>query len=534
MARKYQTNSYVPKNMYMACQDIVLNFKTILLIVQLILSLFLLSTIMTADSVSGPCESLDGTNLNCGPELRIALVNPTFTSAAYNHTFYDFYKKHNSEIYHGVKVTEDLNLMTSKIPENLTVTPLNGFIHRFKLPEHIRQLLPNASISIITDSMVNDGKIFKKNGDNAYDVIMIFHEEYVTPLEYDNFRRFVSNGGTLMAMSGNAFYAEVDYDSPAQTVTLVKGHGFAFDGHSVKLSVAERWQNESQQWLGSNFYRFALPDYPIRFYNNPFNYTGTENNFVSNRNAQIILNYNSSDTRYPIATYQLGFGKGKVVATGIASENVMRNTEFMKLIDDLLVNHAIPTKFKESVGRDIPLYVSPVNNEKIIPPNDQSGLDFKPWGEDTNHLQIKTIYNGTSGMTIFRIHGNTSNGTAGFASQPLDYKGKDLYVTVGDVLKYGNFSNPSNEYQVSFKFDIKGLKDMYHLVLIHGPFYSEGWHNTTYYQKIASHSTRYFNLQNLLSTVNDTFSSVDRLIVAVARNTVVNPLEFEIRPRIGE
>lgn len=465
---------------------------------------------------------------NCVASLRIALVNPTFTAAAYNHAFYDFYKKHNVEIYRGNKVSSDLNLMTGNIPDNSTVTPLNQFLYNFKLVDHIKRLLPSAIINVITDSEVHNGYIFKKKNVNRYDIIMIFHEEYVTAKEYQNFKRFVLNGGVLMALSGNMFYGEVKYNPGNQTVTLVKGHGFEFDGDSVKLGIAERWQNETQQWLGSNFYRFALADYVIRLYNNPFNYTGIENNFASNPKDKIILNYESSDTRFPIATHELDYGKGKVIATGIGSENVLRNPEFLKFFDDLLVNHAIMPNKRDTTNPIVAPYKQQLTNtvqKSIISKKD---LQFTPWGGNANHMNISSVYNGTTGIQIFRMAGNTSNGTAGFASTMFDHKGKQLSVTIGDVLKYGNFSNPSKEFQVSFNFEITGSHDKYHLVFVHGAFYPEGWHDKTYYQKMRSHSSKLIDLDTILTPFNDTFLSMGKLVIAVAPHTVLNPMEFRI------
>ena len=49
-----------------------------------------------------------------GAGIRIALINPTFTTAAYNHAFYLFYKKYG-ETLPKVNVTSDLKLLSSKV-----------------------------------------------------------------------------------------------------------------------------------------------------------------------------------------------------------------------------------------------------------------------------------------------------------------------------------------------------------------------------------------------------------------------------------
>jgi len=40
-----------------------------------------------------------------------------------------------------------------------------------------------------------------------------------------------------MLLDGNVFYAEVKYDKSNQTVTLVKGHWWAFNGKSAWNSM---------------------------------------------------------------------------------------------------------------------------------------------------------------------------------------------------------------------------------------------------------------------------------------------------------
>jgi hypothetical protein len=83
---------------------------------------------------------------------------------------------------------------------------------------------------------------------DAYDIIILGHQEYVTQKEYDNLKKFVSDGGTMIILDGNVFYAEVKYDIKAQAVTLVQGHWWAFNGKSAWKSVGERWRNEIE-WV---------------------------------------------------------------------------------------------------------------------------------------------------------------------------------------------------------------------------------------------------------------------------------------------
>jgi hypothetical protein len=314
------------------------------------------STYVVLDNSSG--NNFSTTNM----KLNIGFVKPTFTVAAYNHAFYDFYLKYGPIIHKGENLTTDLNLLTSKIPdyEHTFIKGLYSFINSslvrgstITLVDHVKQLLPRSNISIISDPAIDNGSIFNGDGTNKYDILLFGHEEYVTQQEYDNLKRFVANGGTMILIDGNIFYAQVRYDRNNQTVTLVKGHGWAFNGKSAWISILERYENETRQWVGSNYYHGAASmfygDGSLRFSNNPFNYSALEENYISNPKDKIILDYGSSDPRYKIATYELEFGKGKVIGFGIAGERPLqlKNSNFFKFFDEVLLKYAIP-KFAAS------------------------------------------------------------------------------------------------------------------------------------------------------------------------------------------
>ena len=99
----------------------------------------------------------------------------------------------------------------------------------FYLSKNIKSLIPKSNIAFLTDADVDAGNIFTKNK-NKYDILIIGHQEYVTQKEYDNLKQFVTSGGTMIILDGNIFYAEVKYDRTTHTVTLVKGHGWTFNG----------------------------------------------------------------------------------------------------------------------------------------------------------------------------------------------------------------------------------------------------------------------------------------------------------------
>jgi N,N-dimethylformamidase beta subunit-like protein len=276
-----------------------------------------------------------------GKGIDIALVKPTFTAAAYDNAFYIFYSLYD-DVPTGKNVTTDLNLLSSKVTKQTTAATSSAFTMIYLL-NNLRWLSPESNITVLTDANVDSGSIFMKNGSNAYDVLILGHQEYVTQQEYDNLKRFVSDGGTMITMDGNVFYAEVKYDRENKTITLIKGHGWAFNGKSAWKSVGERWANETSQWVGSNYLCYQCV---TRFAYDPFRYTAHEEQYVTNPNDIILLDYNASlpsslrPAKYVVATYELNYQKGKVIALGLYSDDIIANGKFDRYLDSLLLQYA--------------------------------------------------------------------------------------------------------------------------------------------------------------------------------------------------
>jgi hypothetical protein len=284
---------------------------------------------------------------------RIAFIDPTFTTAAYSAGgFYTFYPKYVNTS-RDVNITSDLDFLTTKVPSYVYGSDFAPLI------EHVHKALPNSPISVLGDGDVHLGRIFNKNNnvegndsnqtDNAYDVIFLLHNEYVTQQEYHNLKQFVQNGGTIVFLDGNIFYGEVKFDASTCTITLLKGHGWEFNGKSAWRSVHERWANETTEWVGSNFIYNSLTD-PVTFSNNPFNYTHFEENYVTSPRAKILMDYgftvgpnyssDPNDRFHKVATYEMTYGKGKVIMLGIYSTNLQDNAAFLDFFDRTILPHA--------------------------------------------------------------------------------------------------------------------------------------------------------------------------------------------------
>jgi hypothetical protein len=280
--------------------------------------------------------------------INIALVAPTFTAVAYDdNSFYTFYKLYgNTSV--GTNVTSNISLLSRHITNH---DILRASIVMLKLVDNLKLINPNSHVTILTDADVDNGSLFNdnnNNNNNIYDVAILGHQEYVTQQEYDNMKKFVTNGGTMILLDGNVFYAEVKYNPHTKTESLVKGHWWAFNGKSAWRSIGERWPEETSQWVGSNYLCYRCVS---AFGNDPFEYIPHEEQYISNHNDSILLNYDAEigktkidNNKQPtIASYELNYQKGKVVALGIFSDDVIDNATFNKFFDRLLTKYATNT-----------------------------------------------------------------------------------------------------------------------------------------------------------------------------------------------
>ncbi len=207
--------------------------------------------------------------------------------------------------------------------------------------------MPNASVSFLSDVDIHNGVIFDNNiiNLNKYDVLILGHQEYVTQDEYNYLRQFVANGGILILLYSNSFYAEVTYDPISDSITLVKGHNWEFNGKTAwKSIVLERWIAKTSNWIGSNYANLSN----IAFGNNPFGYFEHEEQFITNPKVNILLDYNvtvpeansSQFDNFRIATYEHDYENGKVIGLGIyPSENLLNNGRFLIFFDSILLKY---------------------------------------------------------------------------------------------------------------------------------------------------------------------------------------------------
>jgi len=352
-----------------------------------VLCLGFISYIITFNNLS--IFGLDkGFTLKDPPPLKLAFLNPTFTYAAYqNNSFYNFYSKYYSLAGPHTNITTDLDLIKDKkVPhapfylyDQLPGHP-PGIPHKYlidRVIDTVTLLAPTSNLTFINDQHVDAGNIFDSNGRNNLDVIFLVHEEYVTQQEYNNLKKFVAQGGTLVFVESNILTVEVNYDRQNDTISLVKGHEFEFDGKVARRSVEERWLNETSQWVGSNF----LPKFDEAYFKDmPFNYTHTEEQYISNPNATVLYDYKIFDPLDPklndtVATYVMKYGKGKVIMTSLFADKLDSDREFFKFFRTILLPRALGSTYKVSLnGSSYDIYDISYNSSgsfvSLDPPGD--------------------------------------------------------------------------------------------------------------------------------------------------------------------
>lgn len=308
---------------------------------------------------------------------RIGFVEPTFTYAAYqNNSFYNFYSKYQ-QIKPGANITSDIYLLKDRpIPPGSYILyndkpgdkPSIQYASYFmNLLERVKEALPEALVDNITDVDVHGGRIFNSaSGSNAYDILFLFHNEYVTQQEYDNLKRFVKAGGVVVFTDANMLYAEVKYESEKNSISLVKGHKWEFDGSVAHHSVYERWQNETRDWVGSNFLYMRTVQADLGFTNLPFTYKHSEEQYVTNRNINILHDYGVYDPKDnsfnpTVATYEKVYGNGKVIMIGLYGHTIAGKEgfgDFLRFFDYFILTHSLDTTVYRSVdqAKEIPVH----------------------------------------------------------------------------------------------------------------------------------------------------------------------------------
>jgi hypothetical protein len=192
---------------------------------------------------------------------------------------------------------------------------------------------------------------YASNQSRRYDVVVVGFSEYVTAKEYSSYERFVATGGKLILVDACNFVAEVNYNSSANTISLVQGHGWNFNGSAAWNGSFNRWTVNNTNWIGSNYGHYYTEGYHVQSAQanttNPESqllqkifgqklfagaYKGHEENYISNSTDSIISywilsNFRSRDL---ITAYSHVYIKGVVVHTGIFGTDILGTNSQMQ------------------------------------------------------------------------------------------------------------------------------------------------------------------------------------------------------------
>lgn len=157
--------------------------------------------------------------------LRIAVIKPTFTAAAYQSGgFYSYFRGICSAkclTIHLVSGHEDHNSRYhNRSPEHaITNNALMNYAGSARSVEVLRTLglQQGNPVHFITDEQLTEHPSIL----NTFDRVVILHNEYVSQAEFDA----ITHHPHVLYLYPNSLYALVSYNSLNQTVTLQKGHG---------------------------------------------------------------------------------------------------------------------------------------------------------------------------------------------------------------------------------------------------------------------------------------------------------------------
>ncbi|HET9807267.1 MAG TPA: N,N-dimethylformamidase beta subunit family domain-containing protein [Nitrososphaeraceae archaeon] len=283
-----------------------------------------------------PDINLDRSQL-LASESTIGFVLPTFTMSAYgNNSFYTFYKKY-AQVQADEIVTSDLDSLTPSLRNSTDSFYSKKAVGLHHLRDYTSSLLPNAHLIYLADQDIHNGFIFGQDGSNLYDILILGHSEYVTQQEYNNYKKFVEDRGTIILFDANIFYTEVEYDSINNKISLVKGHSWSFDGEKAWRDIKERWADDNTEWVGSNY----CGDFcQVTFNNNPFLYNHHEEQYITNPNVKILIDYKAqSQYNFLIAAYELKYGLGKIVSFGIFADDVFMDNNLLSFYQDIILSN---------------------------------------------------------------------------------------------------------------------------------------------------------------------------------------------------
>ena len=283
--------------------------------------------------------------------IRIAVVNPIFTAAAYS-SFYRFFSTCRN-VAEGTFVKQDISLLKAAVDKN-------GWGYTYGLYTFIQSgdarqagIVLGDNTFILTDIEVNNGGLFDSKDARMFDVVILGFTEYVTSREYASYKHFVETGGKLILLTACNFVAEVSYDPTLNQIQLVEGHGWVFNGTAAWKGPFLRWYKENTNWIGSEYELFYTEGYhidgAIANTSNPLgvlmrdrfgshvlsSYHPHEENVITNSTDEVILywlvsNLSPRHRNLTVAAYEHYYRAGTVIHTGVFGTDIIAQSKEMQ------------------------------------------------------------------------------------------------------------------------------------------------------------------------------------------------------------
>jgi hypothetical protein len=399
--------------------------------------------------------------------LRIAFVKPVFTATAYS-SFYSFYKIHRGTQV-GQYVTTNLNLLNTSLVDTWGWSD-GIWTYLNSANAATDGIILGRNTAVITDVDVDQNGLFFDNGTRKYDVVVLGFTEYVTANEYYAYKHFVLSGGKLVFLDADNFMVEVKYYPISNKVSLVNGHGWAFNGTAAWPSVFDAWRDESAQWIGSVFSLYRTQRYYFNgatpnpgqqigqaliqaFGSRVFTcYAPHEENAITNPNDTIIALWNVSNLKQhnlTVAAYELNQGNGTIIHTGVFGSDIistdremqffLRKAVFPNSSNDLSTGL---TTIGVTVTADESVYGSP---DDVMVNGSVTGIGCNPHGS----VAVRIYYqNGTSftsayaplekdGSYTVNFSGSMWTGHPGTYTVVATYNGSSATASFSVVLRCG-------------------------------------------------------------------------------------------------
>lgn len=305
-------------------------------------------------------------------------------------SFYEFYPKYENAT---GNVTTDLGMLSSNVSRGRSFNDgwgLSYWLYLFFSSQRARAcgLTMGQNLHLLDDVAVSQGGLFyDSNGSARFDVVVVPFSEYVTLEEYLSYERFVANGGTLVMTGASNFLARVTYNSTTGMETLVRGHGWAFNGRSAWHDVFALWDKNNTNWVGSSHadccdgqfnYTGARPNtlnamgkaLSIEFGDNVLTeYSRAEEDGVTNMTGTSVVATFANESRILIASYVHEFRRGTVVCVCVQADSMMmlsRSAQYLLLLG--IISAALHTAVScsqspETVGSSLSCAAAPTTGK---------------------------------------------------------------------------------------------------------------------------------------------------------------------------